>query len=118
MHEEQHNPFLYALRFELGKDSAVPRRQFANTPKPYGICPERQGLMQEYAEAVLAHSEIVQTYSEAQWKRGFADVRRKGTRARIAADGARRAFEEHMTEHGCGTSSEEQYKPLLSIKIP
>ena len=106
MPEEQYKPFLYALRFELGKNSAVPSRQFVKTPKPYGICPERQGLMQEYAEAVLSHSKIVQTYSEAQWKPGFADVRRTGKRARIAADTARLTLEDHMTEHGCGTSSE------------
>ena len=106
MPEEQYRSFLYALRFELGKNSAEPSRQFVHTPKPYGICPERQGLMQEYAEAVLAHSEIVQTYGEAQWKMGFADVRRTGKRARIAAERARRFLEDHMTEHGCGTSSE------------
>ena len=104
MPEEQYQPFLYSLRFELGKNSAVPSRQFVHTPKPYGICPERQGLMQDYAEAVLAHSEIVQTYSAAQWKPGFANVRRTGKRARLAADRARLAFEDHMTEHECGTS--------------
>jgi hypothetical protein len=75
--EEQYQSFLYALRFELGKNSAVPRRQPVNSPKLYGICPERQGLMQEYAEAVLAHSDIVQTYSAAQWKPGFANVRHR-----------------------------------------
>lgn len=107
MPEEQYTTFLYALRFELGKNSAVPRRQFVNSPKPYGICPERQGLMQEYAEAVLAHSEIVQTYCAAQWKPGFAHVRCNGNRARLAADRARLAFEDHMTEHECGRSSEK-----------
>jgi hypothetical protein len=104
--KEQYKPFLYALRFELGKNRVVPSGQFVNTPKPYGICPERQRLMQEYADTVLAHSEIIQTYREAQWKLGFNDVLFKGGLARMATENARMAFEGHITEHGCGSLSE------------
>jgi hypothetical protein len=77
-----------------------------NSPKPHGICLERERLMRKYTDAVSAHSEIVKTYGDAQSKPGFTDVLAKGGMARIATENARRALEAHITEHGCGSLSE------------
>lgn len=72
-------------------------------PNTGGMCSERQRLMQEYENAVSIHSDIRQTYPEAQWRWGFAEVLHSGERARIAFETARLAMESHIAEHGCGS---------------
>ena len=57
--------------------------------------------MQEYAEAALAHSEITQTYHEAQRKRGFDAVLRKGDLAMMVTEAVWLALEIHVSEHQC-----------------
>ena len=57
--------------------------------------------MGEYAGAVLAHSDIVQTFHEAQRKPNFEVVLGKGESARLVASAARLAFDTDVAEHGC-----------------
>jgi hypothetical protein len=68
-------------------------------------CSLRDRLMQAYTDALLAYSNIAQTYSQAQWKAGFSEVLKHGERARIDSEVARMALARHISAHECRDDS-------------
>ena len=64
-------------------------------------CPERRILMDEYSEAVLTYSAVVQKSSEGSWSIDLNESFRRIEQARINCEIARLALESHIAEHQC-----------------
>jgi hypothetical protein len=64
-------------------------------------CSERQILMEEYSEAVLTYSSIVQKCREGSWSIDLNESFRRVEQARINCEIARLALESHIAEHQC-----------------
>jgi hypothetical protein len=64
-------------------------------------CPVRDRLMQTYTDALLAYSNIAQTYNRTQWRTNFGEVFSCGERARIDSEMARAALAKHIAKHKC-----------------
>ena len=65
-----------------------------------GLCQEMQRLMQNYTEAVLAHSELARID-----RIGNSPNQTAG--ALLAREGAWNAWESHVADHGCHWSNDE-----------
>ena len=64
-------------------------------------CPKRRLLMEEYSEAVLTYSAVVQKSSEGNWSIDLNESFRRIEQARINCEIARLALESHIAEHQC-----------------
>ena len=64
-------------------------------------CPERRILMEEYSEAVLTYSAVVQKCTEGSWSIDLNESFRRIEQARINCEIARLALESHIAEHQC-----------------
>ena len=64
-------------------------------------CPERRILMEEYAEAVLTYSAVVQKCTGGSWSIDLNEWFRRIEQARIKCEIARLALEAHIAEHQC-----------------
>jgi len=64
-------------------------------------CPERRILMEEYSEAVLTYSAVVQKCMEGSWSIDLNESFRRVEQARIKCEIARLALESHIAEHRC-----------------
>jgi hypothetical protein len=67
----------------------------------FELCPERRILMEEYSEAVLTYSAVVQKCSESSWSIDLNESFRRIEQARINCEIARLALESHIAEHQC-----------------
>ena len=65
------------------------------------LCPERRILMEEYSEAVLTYSAVVQKCTEGSWSIDLNESFRRIEQARIKCEIARLALESHIAEHQC-----------------
>ena len=64
-------------------------------------CPERRILMEEYSEAVLTYSAVVQKCTEGSWSLDSNESFRRIEQARINCEITRLALESHIAEHQC-----------------
>ena len=64
-------------------------------------CSERRILMEEYSEAALTYSAVVQKCREGSWSIDLNESFRRVERARIKCEIARLALESHIAEHQC-----------------
>ena len=71
------------------------------------MCDDQHRLRDTYANAVVAYSDIKNTFKEMQGMPDFDQVLLEAEAARIEVDEARRRLERHIAEHGCGAMAKQ-----------
>ncbi|MCU1325867.1 MAG: hypothetical protein JWN34_1237 [Bryobacterales bacterium] len=66
------------------------------------MCSEEERLIDAYAHAVHAYSDLIESFKEARYVEGFQKVLRAAQAARQTSEAARQSLENHVQEHGCG----------------
>jgi hypothetical protein len=66
------------------------------------MCSDEKRLIDAYADAVHAYSDLVESFKEARYIEGFLKVLRAAQAARQTSEAARQSLENHVQEHDCG----------------